>query len=348
MTEWLVWLGIAVCLSQSAALSGLNLAVFSLSRLRLESAADGGDADAARVLALRRDANLTLVTILWANVSVNVLLTLLAESVLAGVAAFLFSTVAITFFGEIFPQAWFTRNAKWVAARLAPLLRAYRIVLWPIAKPTAKLLDAWIGPEAIGWLRESELRDLLEHHASHADTDLGRIEAIGAVNFLALDDIPVGHEGEPIDPRSTVRLPFDGNRPRMPSLGLTPDTPFLRQLAESGRKWAVLCDEAGEPHQVANVPAMLRDVVLSGRCDPYRHCHRPLIVRDPHTPLGRVLSRLTVEPERASDDVVDKDLVLVWADGERRIITGSDILGRLLHRIAHNPAVPAAAAQAQR
>jgi len=32
----LVWLGIAFCISQSAMFSGLNLAVFSVSRLRLE------------------------------------------------------------------------------------------------------------------------------------------------------------------------------------------------------------------------------------------------------------------------------------------------------------------------
>jgi len=34
-----MWLGIALCLSQSAMFSGLNLVVFSLSRLRLEAAA---------------------------------------------------------------------------------------------------------------------------------------------------------------------------------------------------------------------------------------------------------------------------------------------------------------------
>lgn len=88
-TIW-IWLGIVLCLSQSAMLSGLNLAVFSISRLRLEAAAKGGDADAQAVLALREDANYTLATILWANVGVNVLLTLLADSVLAGVAAFAF------------------------------------------------------------------------------------------------------------------------------------------------------------------------------------------------------------------------------------------------------------------
>ena len=64
MNEALTWLGIALCITRSAIFSGLNLAVFSMSRLRLENAAESGDADAVLVLALRRDANFTLVTIL--------------------------------------------------------------------------------------------------------------------------------------------------------------------------------------------------------------------------------------------------------------------------------------------
>lgn len=111
MAENWIWLGIALCLSQSAMLSGLNLAVFRLSRLQLETQAEAGDADAQAVLALRRDANFTLATVLWGNVAVNVLLTLLADSVLAGVAAFLFSTVVITLLAEISPQAYFSQHA---------------------------------------------------------------------------------------------------------------------------------------------------------------------------------------------------------------------------------------------
>jgi hypothetical protein len=41
-----------------------------------------------------------------------------------------------------------------------------------------------------------------------------------------------------------------------------------------------------------------------------------------------------VTPERPGDDVIDDDLILVWAPDERRIITGADILGRLLRGIA--------------
>jgi metal transporter CNNM len=37
---------------------------------------------------LRQDSNLSLATILWGNVTINVLLTLLSNSVLAGIGAF--------------------------------------------------------------------------------------------------------------------------------------------------------------------------------------------------------------------------------------------------------------------
>jgi metal transporter CNNM len=64
-----IWLGIVLCVAQSAAFSGLNLAVFSLSQLRLQLEADAGNADAASVLALRNDSNRVLSTIIWGNVS---------------------------------------------------------------------------------------------------------------------------------------------------------------------------------------------------------------------------------------------------------------------------------------
>jgi len=68
-----VWLGIFACVIQSALFSGLNLAVFSLSQLSLQLEADAGDADAARLLELRKNSNQVLATIIWGNVSTNVL-----------------------------------------------------------------------------------------------------------------------------------------------------------------------------------------------------------------------------------------------------------------------------------
>ena len=117
----LTWLGIGFCITQSAFFSGMNLAVFSVSRLRLEIEASMNVAAAIKLLALRKDANLLLTTILWGNVGINVLLTLLSNSLLTGLSAFLFSTLIITFIGEIAPQAYFSRNALKMAAKLSAI-----------------------------------------------------------------------------------------------------------------------------------------------------------------------------------------------------------------------------------
>jgi len=335
LSDILVWLGIAACLSQSATLSGLNLAVFTISRLRLETAAEAGDADAKKVLSLRRDANFTLATILWANVAVNVLLALLAESVMAGVMAFLFATVVITMVGEIMPQAYFTRHALRVGARLTPLLRAYRLVFWPVARPVGKLLDRLVGPEGIDWLREKELRDVLWHHASDTGTEVGEVEARGAINFLVLDDVLVKAEGEPIDPRSIISLAVRDGIPEFPDFRRAVDDEFLRRLESSGKKWVVITDGTAAPRFVVDAHAFLRDALFGGEeFDAAAHCRHPLIVRDRTTPLGQVLGRLTVRAEDHGDDVIDTDLILVWTNEEKRIITGSDVLGRLLRGIA--------------
>src|SRR5689334_9291785 len=155
------WIGIVLCIMQSAAFSGLNLAVFSISPLRLQIAADGGNKDAARVLELRKDANQVLATIIWGNVSTNVLLTLLSDSVLAGIGAFVFSAFAITLLGEIFPQAYFSRNALAMTSRFLPFLNFYRTLLYLLTKPTAMVLDWWLGAEGIPYMREQEIRQMI-------------------------------------------------------------------------------------------------------------------------------------------------------------------------------------------
>lgn len=341
MNNALIWMGIIFCLTQSATLSGLNLAVFSLSRLRLEAAAESGDSDAIKVLALRRDANFTLVTILWGNVAINVLLTLLADSIMAGVVAFLFSTVVITFVGEIIPQAVFSRYALLVAARLSPLLRLYQIILWPVARPVGRLLDMMVGHEVVPWFQEDELKDVLRQHARKATTEIGRLEATGAINFLALDDLPVKQEGELLDPRSIISLPMKHAYPLFPPFERNSEDPFIQKIASSGKKWVVITDETGEPRFVIDSHIFLRETLFgSDDFNPKAFCHRPLIARNSKLALGQVLNKLTVRPEKPGDDVVDEDLILVWTEAERRIITGSDILGRLLRGISRSIMIP--------
>lgn len=58
-----IWLGIIASIALSALFSGLNLGVFTLSQLRLQLEADGGNKDAARVLELRKNSNDVLATV---------------------------------------------------------------------------------------------------------------------------------------------------------------------------------------------------------------------------------------------------------------------------------------------
>ncbi len=329
-----IWLGIVLCVSQSAMFSGLNLAMFGVSRLWLEVEVASGNRAARRVSEMRRDSNFLLTTILWGNVGINVLLTLLSNSVLAGVAAFLFSTVVITLVGEIAPQAYFSRNALRMGAKLAPVLRLYQFALYPVAKPSAAVLDWWLGKESIQYFREHQLREVIREHVNASDTDIDKLEGIGALNFLALDDLLVTQEGEPVDPKSIITLPVADGRPVFPAFERSADDAFLRRIHQSGKKWVIIADSNEEPQLVLDADAFIRDCLFeTGGFNPYRYCHRPIIVKYSSVLLGDVLRRLQVFPRDASDDIVDQDIVLVWSN-ERRIITGSDIIGRLLRGIA--------------
>jgi metal transporter CNNM len=334
LSQSLTWTAIALCITQSAIFSGLNLAIFSVSKLRLDVEAGGGNLDATRVLALRKDSNFTLSTIVWGNVVTNVLLTLLSDSVLTGIWTFVFSTFAITVFGDIVPQAYFSRNALAMAARLGPLLSVYKIVLFPVAKPTAVLLNWWLGPEGITFLRERDFRALLTAHGGAEGAEIGKLEAMGALNFLDLDDIPVLEEGELVDPLSIVKLPSVNQRPTFPKFERTPTDPFLRQLDVSRKKWVIIIDDSGQPSWVLDADHLLRDALFSeAALNMEIYWHRPVIVFETNARMGDVMGRMKVKPNHPEDDVIDNDLILVWGK-QKRIITGSDILGRLLRGIS--------------
>ncbi|HET7888085.1 MAG TPA: CNNM domain-containing protein [Bradyrhizobium sp.] len=342
------WLGVFACIVQSALFAGLNLAVFSLSLLRLQVEADGGNSDAIKVLALRANANQVLATVIWGNVTTNVLLTLLSDSVLHGVAAFFFSAFAITMLGEIIPQAYFSRNALQMTSRFLPFLNFYRMLFYPLAKPTAMLLDYWLGPEGPAYMKERDLRSLLARHSTSEGT-IGKLEATGAQNFLDLDDISVCDEGEFVDVKSIISLPLANQRCVLPQFTRSPDDPFLRQVDASGMKWVIITDQAtGEPAFVLDAHHFLRDALFNEiDFDREAYWHRPIVVRDGKTKLGDVIGQMRVVQETPEDDVIEDDLILVWST-RKRIITGSDLLGRLLRGIATVEPIEQPVPEAQR
>lgn len=335
MNETLTWLGILFCVTQSAMFSGLNLAFFSFTKLRLEIEAESASSKGARkVLKMREDSNFLLTTILWGNVGINVLLTLLSDSVMAGVASFMFSTVIITLFGEIVPQAYFSRNSLKMASLLAPVLKIYQFLLFPVAKPSALLLDAWLGKESLEFFKEKKLMLFLQKHMEDDKSEIDRIEGIGAMNFLTLDDRLIESEGENINPESIIKLHQNEYEVIFPKYKNKLKDDFIKQINKSGEKWVIFTNQVDKPVLALDADGFIRSSLF---CTESKNimdfCHKPYIVSDTSINIGDILKHLRGSLETNSDKPIDNDIILLWNSENKKIITGADIFGRLLKGI---------------
>lgn len=335
MQEILIWSGILICISQSAIFSGLNLAFFSLTRLRLEIEAESSKTRGAlNVLAMRQDSNFLLTTILWGNVGINVLLTLLSESIMAGFLSFAFSTVLITFFGEIIPQAYFSRHALKMASLLAPVLKFYQVILYPVAKPCALMLDSWLGKESVQFFTENNIKLFIKKHMEGYDNEIDYLEGRGAINFFSLDDKHVEEEGEDINPLSIITLIRISNQLVFPDYSPKESDSFIRQINASGEKWIVFTDENDQPKLALDADGFIRSAVVCKTGESIeKYCHSPIVVTDKSTNLGMLIKQLKSKTSVDADTPIDTDVVLFWTKDSKRIITGADLFGRLLEGI---------------
>ena len=145
-----------------------------------------------------------------------------------------------------------------------------------------------------------------------------------------------------MDPDSIIRLPAKVDLPIIPRVRRQASDPFIKAISASGHHWVVLADESGHPHLILDADGALRAALLEKDrpFDIYDFCRRPLVVRDPNLTIGDVILRLkaTRAADEPDDTPIDYDAVLVWGDNPR-IITGADILGRLLKGITAEHAV---------
>jgi hypothetical protein len=266
--------------------------------------------------------------VLWGNVGVNTLLALLSGSVLGGLAAFLFSTIFITLFAEITPQAYFSRNALRVASALYPAVKFYQFLLYPVAKPTAKVLDWWLGPEGVHYIREEMLRKYIDKSAGAEGSDISRLEGRGAINFLALDSRRVGDEGSTVDPTSVLTLPAADGHLQIPPVDDSPENDFIQRVGASGKKWVVLADPGGKPHFLLNADRLLRSSLSGAHFDPHDYCIKPIITDNPKDTLEQLLARGDYTDTKPSE----RGLILYWGS-EKRIVAHADVLHRLFEGV---------------
>lgn len=170
----------------SALFSGLTLGFFSLNKDDLERKAKLGGKRAKKIYRVRKDGNLLLCTLLIGNVAVNSTLSIFLGSIASGFMAGLIATGLIVIFGEIIPQAAFSRYALTLGAKLVWLVRIFLIFLYPICKPIAWLLDKALGDEVPAMYSKKELIDIIEahEHSEDSDIDLDEEKIIkGALSF---------------------------------------------------------------------------------------------------------------------------------------------------------------------
>jgi metal transporter CNNM len=160
----------------SGIFSGLTLGLLSLDKAELERKIALGNKDAKRVYSVRRRGNLLLCTLLIGNVAVNSTLAIFLGSIASGFIAGLVATGLIVIFGEIIPQATFSRYALKVGAKTAWLVKIFIIVFFVICYPIAWVLDKVLGDEMTTIYSKKELMKIVEEHRSAKESDIDEDE----------------------------------------------------------------------------------------------------------------------------------------------------------------------------
>lgn len=158
----------------------------SISKGELERKMELGDKNAAKVYSVRKKGNLLLCTLLLGNVAVNSALAIFLGDIASGFTAGIISTGLIVIFGEILPQATFSRYALNLGGKTTWLVKIFIFILYPITWPISKALDKILGEEMNTIYSKHELIKIVGEHSkaskSDVDSDEERIVK-GALSF---------------------------------------------------------------------------------------------------------------------------------------------------------------------
>ncbi|GAA5945069.1 uncharacterized protein JCM15063_001649 [Sporobolomyces koalae] len=173
----------------SGATAGLTLGLMSLDTTQLQVLIKSGSPQqqvwAAKVLPLRKNGHLLLITLLIANMIFNEVLPVLAESVMGGgIQAVIASTAMIVVFSEVIPQSVCSRFGLRIGAAMVIPVRILIYTLFVIAYPIAKLLEWILGAHDGIVYRRAELKELVALHAEsagrHGDLATDTVAIVGA------------------------------------------------------------------------------------------------------------------------------------------------------------------------
>lgn len=193
---WLI-LEVIGLVALSAVFSGLNIAFMSLPLRDLRHKVKLGNADAAKVLPLREKSHLVLAAILYANIGAVTTTGIIIQGYTGGIIAGLISTILLVIFGEILPQAYFSRAALRVVAVFTPLLYATVGITYILSKPTQLLLNKILPRHEHPLRTRGELGMMIhEYKGDNSELDDGEVQIIQGA--LKLSDTHVSEIMQPI------------------------------------------------------------------------------------------------------------------------------------------------------
>lgn len=179
--------------------SGLNVALMSLDVKDLQRKATLGNVNAKKVLPYRQNTHLTLAAILLANVAAVSATSLVLGGVLYGVIAGMIATLLTVVFGEILPQALFSRRALIYCARFSIAMRVIIVVTYIVAKPLQILLDNLFSEQEGQLQSRHELGIMISEHLDHESSELDTDEVEIIRGALQLSEKQVRDIMSPIE-----------------------------------------------------------------------------------------------------------------------------------------------------
>jgi CBS domain containing-hemolysin-like protein len=161
---WRIILAI-VCVCFSGTFAGLTLGMLTLDLVDLRVIAESGTSrereQARRVMSVRKHGNFLLCTLLTGNTAANALFSILTAELTSGLTGFVISTLAILFIAEITPQSICHRFGLRIGAATVWLVKMFMILLAPLAFPTSRILDYFLGTEPVTRYNKRALKALV-------------------------------------------------------------------------------------------------------------------------------------------------------------------------------------------
>ena len=166
----------------SALFSGLVLGLLSLDVTELEVLKKCGTERerhyASAIIPMRRHSNLLLCSLVIGNVIVNAGLQVLLDTVFPGWIGFVSTTICLTIFGEILPQAVCARYGLAIGARTIWITWIVIILTCPVAFPLSKILDWSLGDEIAFVFDRERLQEYIRITKNYNNLDSQEVNII--------------------------------------------------------------------------------------------------------------------------------------------------------------------------